>query len=70
MLCVQLQDGREIATPLDWYPTLAQATAEQQNHVELRLSGIYWPDLDENLSIAGMLRGIQLPRRCQTAPKT
>jgi hypothetical protein len=69
MLCVQLQDGREIATPLDWYPTLAQATAEEQAHVELGLSGIHWPDLDEDLSIAGMLRGIRPPPRRQTAPK-
>jgi len=59
MLRVQLHDGREIATPLEWYPTLMHATPEQQAHVELSVSGIHWPDLDEDLSIAGMLRGIR-----------
>lgn len=63
MLRVQLQDGREIATPLEWYPVLMQATAEQQAHVELSLAGIYWPELDEDLSIAGMLRGVRPPQR-------
>lgn len=62
MLRVQLQDGREIATPLEWYPALMQAAPEQQTHVELSLSGIYWPDLDEDLSIAGMLRGVRPPQ--------
>ncbi len=56
MLRVQLQDGREIATPLEWYPSLASATAEQQANVELRLSGIHWPDLDEDISVAGRRR--------------
>lgn len=63
MLRVQLQDGREIATPLEWYPALMQATPEQQSNVEFSLSGIYWLDLDEDLSIAGMLRGIRPPQR-------
>lgn len=63
MLRVQLQDGREIATPLEWYPSLMQAAPEQQSNVELSLSGIYWPDLDEDLSIAGMLRGVRPPQR-------
>lgn len=58
MLRVRLQDGREIATPLEWYPSLMQATPEQRANVELSLSGIYWPDLDEDLSIVGMLRGV------------
>jgi len=63
MLRVQLQDGREIATPLKWYPSLLDATPEQQAIVELSLSGIHWPDLDEDLSIAGMLRGVRPPQR-------
>lgn len=67
MLRVKLQDGREIATPLDWYPVLMEATPEQQANVELSLSGIYWPDLDEDLSIAGMLRGLRPPQRNQQA---
>ena len=70
MLRVQLQDGREIATPMEWYPSLMEATPEQQTNVELSLSGIHWPDLDEDLSIAGMLRGVRPPQRRQAAHET
>lgn len=70
MLRIQLQDGREIATPLEWYPVLMQATLEQQASVELSLSGIYWPDLDEDLSIAGMLRGVCPPQCRNTTSET
>ena len=70
MLRVQLQDGREIATPLEWYPSLMNATPEQQINVELSLSGIHWPDLDEDLSIAGMLRGTRPPQHRQVARET
>ncbi len=62
MLRVQLQDGREISTPLDWYPRLIGATDAQRNKVEFSLSGVYWPDLDEDLSVAGMLRGVRPPQ--------
>ncbi len=62
MLIVRLADGREIATPLAWYPRLLHATSEQRQNVELSLSGIHWHDLDEDLSIAGMLRGNQPPQ--------
>lgn len=62
MLRVTLKDGREIATPLSWYPRLQDATTEQRANVELSISGIYWPDLDEDLSIAGMLRGVRPPQ--------
>jgi hypothetical protein len=70
MLRVQLHDGREIATPLEWYPVLMQATPEQQANVEFSLSGIYWLDLDEDLSIAGMLRGVRPPQRRNTLTQT
>lgn len=70
MLRVQLQDGREIATPLKWYPVLMQASPEQQANVELSLSGIYWPHLDEDLSIAGMLRGVRPAQRRNTMNET
>jgi hypothetical protein len=65
MLRVTLQDGRIIATPLDWYPRLAAATPQQQMHVELTLSGVHWPDLDEDLSIQGMLQGVRPPQARQ-----
>lgn len=63
MLRVQLQDRREIATPMEWYPSLMQATPEQLTTVEMSSSGIHWPDLDEDLAVAGMLRGIRPPQR-------
>ena len=60
-LHVKLTDGREIATPLWWYPALLAATHAQRNNLELMFSGIHWPDLDEDLSIAGMLAGWKSP---------
>ena len=63
MLRVKLQDGREIATPLEWYPVIANADPAQQMNVELGLYGIHWRDLDEDLSVSGMLRGIRPPQR-------
>ena len=62
---VTLADGRIIANPLDWHPWLAEATPDQQGHVELWTFSVYWPDLDEGLDIEGMLRGIR-PRFRQT----
>jgi hypothetical protein len=56
-LHVKLADGREIATPLWWYPSLLGASHTQRNNLELMYTGIHWPDLDEDLSIEGMLKG-------------
>ena len=56
-LVVTLLDGRRIATPLDWYPRLAKASAAQRENHEIMAMGIRWPDLDEDLGIAGMLKG-------------
>ncbi len=56
-LVVTLADGRKIATPLDWYPQLKGASAKQRANFEIMPMGIHWPDLDEDLSIAGMLKG-------------
>jgi hypothetical protein len=61
MLRVTLRDGRIIATPLDWYPRLVNATPEQQRNYELGFAGIHWPDVDEDLSVNGMLRGSRPP---------
>jgi hypothetical protein len=60
-LHVRLADGREIATPLWWYPSLFAASHAQRNNMELMYSGIHWPDLDEDLSIEGMLNGRKAP---------
>ena len=71
-LVVRLADGRTIATPLVWYPTLLNATIEQRNRFLLSSSGVHWPDLDEDLSVAGMLAGViptyrWLDRKARTA---
>jgi hypothetical protein len=56
-LVVTLQDGRRIATPLSWYPRLVSASPAHRANYEIMPMGIHWPDLDEDLSIAGMLKG-------------
>jgi len=64
-LYVRLMDGRQIITPLDWYPWLTNAHVDAQNMIELRANAVWWPLLDEGLSIDGMLRG-KLPTPIQT----
>ncbi|GAB1386190.1 DUF2442 domain-containing protein [Melaminivora sp.] len=63
-LVVDLMDGRTIAVPLAWYPRLANATVQQRNHWELAGGGygIHWPDIDEDLSTEGLLRGARAPQ--------
>jgi hypothetical protein len=56
-LVVTLADGRKIATPLAWYPRLRDSSASVREHFELMPMGIHWPELDEDLGIAGMLKG-------------
>jgi hypothetical protein len=58
-LIVDLMDGRTIAAPLAWYPRLLNATPEQRAHWEIAGAGygIHWPDIDEDLSTEGLLRG-------------
>jgi Protein of unknown function (DUF2442) len=56
-LIVTLADGRKIATPLDWYPRLKRASVSERARFELMPMGIHWPELDEDLGIAGMLKG-------------
>lgn len=57
-LRVTLADGRELAVPLVWFPRLLDATPAQRGNWRLigRGQGIHWPDLDEDLSVAGLLR--------------
>jgi hypothetical protein len=63
-LSVALMDGRTISVPLAWYPRLANATPEQRANWELAGAGcgIHWPDVDEDLSTAGLLLGSPAPR--------
>ena len=58
-LAVDLMDGRSISVPLAWYPRLFHATQSQRNNWQIAGGGygIHWPDIDEDLSSEGMLRG-------------
>ena len=58
-LTVDLVDGRTIIVPLVWYPRLWYGTPEERDHFEIIGDGafIHWPDLDEDLSISGLLAG-------------
>ena len=56
-LVVTLADGRKIATPLAWYLRLLDASAATRDNFDLMPMGIHWPELNEDLGIAGMLRG-------------
>ena len=62
-LSVALMDGRTITVPLAWYPRLANATPAQRNRWEVAGGGwgIHWPDIDEDLSTEGLLRGAPAP---------
>src|SRR6266571_475868 len=54
---VHLEDGRSLTVPLEWFPRLRDATPEQRNHWRLigPGTGIHWPDIDEDISVAGLL---------------
>jgi Protein of unknown function (DUF2442) len=55
---VRLDDGREVAIPLDWFPRLRDATEKQKNSWRLigGGEGIHWDDLDEDILVEGLLR--------------
>jgi hypothetical protein len=57
-LHVVLADGRELSVPLVWFPRLRDASPEQRSHWRLigRGEGIHWPDVDEDVSVLGLLR--------------
>jgi len=63
-LIVDLMDGRTIAVPLAWYPRLLEATGEQRSDWEVAGGGygIHWPQIDEDLSVDGLLRGAPAAR--------
>jgi hypothetical protein len=63
-LSVDLRDGRTITVPLAWYPRLLNATPAQRANWQVAGGGygIHWPDIDEDLSTEGLLRGAPAPR--------
>jgi hypothetical protein len=58
-LRVSLEDGREISVPLAWYPRLRDATPAQRANWRLigRGEGLHWPDVDEDISVLGLMAG-------------
>jgi hypothetical protein len=58
-LIVSLIDGRKVTVPLVWFPRLSRAAKSQLENYELLGDGegIHWPEIDEDLSVAGLLRG-------------
>jgi len=68
-LVVDLSDGRTISVPVSWYPRLSGATAAQRADWRLLGGGaaIHWPQIDEDLSVAGLLAGAPAPGYRQTA---
>ncbi|MEK7404788.1 MAG: DUF2442 domain-containing protein [Acidobacteriota bacterium] len=72
VLSVSLMDGRIITVPLAWYPRLLHGSPKQRSRWEICGGGygIHWPELDEDLSTEGLLRGAPAPRKAQPPPKT
>jgi hypothetical protein len=58
-ITIDLVDGRTIIAPLSWYPRLWYGTPAERNNFEIIGDGaiIHWPDLDEDLSVSGILAG-------------
>jgi hypothetical protein len=56
-LIVDLEDGRTISVPLAWYPRLTYGTPRELANVELWDDGMHWEDLNESLSVKGLLLG-------------
>ncbi len=54
---VDLSDGRTLGVPLAWFPRLLRATPEQRARVEMSRVGLHWEEIDEDISIAGLLAG-------------
>jgi hypothetical protein len=54
---VALTDGRTLGVPLAWFPRLLNATSAQRANVEISRTGLHWEELDEDISIAGLIAG-------------
>ena len=68
-IVAHLADGRVISVPLDWSWRLKDATPRERAHWEIigDGQGIHWPDLDEDISVEGMLRGVPAKRPSRTS---
>ena len=61
---VELSDGRTLSVPLAWFPRLLHATPSQRDDVTISSRGLHWEELDEDISVEGLLAG----RGDQTRP--
>ncbi len=52
-----LHDGRELGVPISWFPRLARASTEERLKFEISAFGLHWSDLDEDISVQGLLEG-------------
>lgn len=62
---IDLSDGRRLGVPLAWFPRLLRASAQQRAAVRIGSRGLHWDELDEDISIEGLLAG----RNDVTQPK-
>jgi hypothetical protein len=71
LISARLFDGRTISVPLAWSWRLSEATPEQRSRFEIigSGSGIHWPDIDEDISVGGMLHGIPAGRPRSLSPR-
>ena len=60
-LNVTLNDGRVLRAPLWWYPRLYSASPTERANVETSPFGVHWPGIDEDISVASILRGQKAP---------
>ena len=71
LISAKLVDGRTISVPLAWSWRLSEATPQQRNNFEIigNGEGAHWPDIDEDISIRGMLSGVPAcpPKKLSTA---
>ena len=70
-IIAELTDGRTISVPLAWSWRLSEATAKERQHFVILGDGqgAHWPDIDEDISISGMLSGIPAPRPSKSPSK-
>ena len=66
---VDLLDGRTITVPIEWFPRLKSATPEQRRNWQMAGAdfGIHWPEIDEDISVEGLLLGARA--HCDESPQ-
>ena len=54
---VDLEDGRTLGIPLAWFPRLLHGSPEARAKLSISPSGLHWDELDEDISVAGLIAG-------------